>query len=108
MGRVVIYTPVKSSEADEFAEKKMPLTELVRAANGGRAVTSRTAHLTLEAIRSKLVDTDSLEEFEAADENKGIFGWLGRRRKRTAEVPEQRTDSVRILAVATVFATSRR
>ncbi len=107
MGRVVIYTPVDLSEADEFAEKKMPLTELVRAANGGRAVTSRTAHLTLEAIRTKLVDTDSLEEFEAADENKGIFGWLGRRRKR-AEVPERRTDSVRILAAATVFATSRR
>jgi len=96
------------SEADEFAEKKMPLTELVRAANGGRAVTSRTAHLTLEAIRTKLVDTDSLEEFEAANETKGIFGWLGRRRKRTAEVPERRTDSVRILAAATVFATSRR
>jgi hypothetical protein len=108
MGRVVIYTPVDSNEVDEFAEKKTPLTELIRASNGYREANSRTAHLTLQAIRAKLVDSDSLEEFEAANENKGIFGWLERRRKAAAEAPVRRTESITILTAATVFASSRR
>jgi hypothetical protein len=108
MNRVVTYTPVGLKEADESTPRKKPLTELVRAANGGREPNPRTAHLTLEAIRAKLVNTDSLDAFEAADENKGIFGWLDRRRKASPEVVARPNDSFTILTTATVFASSRR
>jgi len=106
MSRIVNYTPVDLDEAVELTPRKTPLTELVRAANGGRDAT-RSAHLTLETIRSNLVSSASLEEFEAANENKGIFGWLERRRKRTAKSAARRAESVTILTTG-VFATSRR
>lgn len=107
MNRTVVYTPVDLNEADESTPRKTPLTELVRAASGGRELNSRTAHITLDAIRAKLVNTDSLEAFEAANENKGIFGWFDRRRKALPEVSARRNDSFTILTAATVFASSR-
>ena len=106
MNRVVIYTPVDLNEADAFAEKKTPLTELVLASS--RDHTPRSAHLTLDVIRARLVDTDSLEEFETTNEHKGIFGWFERRRKAAAEIPARRTDSITVLTAATVFASSQR
>lgn len=105
MSRIVTYTPVSPDEVVRPIRKKTPLTELVRAAEVGRENT-RTAHMTLETIRSNLVNNDSLDEFEAANEEKGIFGWLERRRKR-APAPT-RAEPVTILRAASVFATSRR
>jgi hypothetical protein len=65
-------------------------------------------NLTLAAIRAQLVDLNSLDRIEAADQSKGIFGWFERRRRLSLEVTEKSPSQSLLMPSATIFATSRR
>ena len=104
MSREVIHTPVRS-EGEDYESRKRPLTELVQAARAYDRVSHRTAQPSLDSIRARLVNHDTLAEFEAASERKRMFGWFERRRKTPASGSSG--TSITILPASAILAGGR-